>query len=188
MHNLSIPRQGKKYNLLGMRFGKWTVTSAAPRKEGASYYHARWIVLCDCGNINTVIGATLRNGTSIQCRKCAGLENRIPDNGASFNSLYSNYKAAANRRGYSFDLTKEEFKFLTKSNCRYCGCPPGQSISVTSVSKYVYNGVDRTKNILGYTLSNCVPCCFVCNQAKHKMSTEEFLSWIERVYYHSTKA
>jgi hypothetical protein len=58
---------GKLIDLTGMRFGKWTVISRAePGKYGAT----RWNCLCDCGNIRTVVGTSLRIGDSTQCKSC----------------------------------------------------------------------------------------------------------------------
>lgn len=64
--------------------------------------------------------------------------------------------------------------------CHYCGAPPsGRQKQVRSV--YVYTGVDRKDNDAGYTIENVVPCCGICNHAKHTMSYEAFLAWLRRV-------
>ncbi|MGJ4945153.1 HNH endonuclease signature motif containing protein [Bradyrhizobium sp. HKCCYLS1011] len=51
-------------------------------------------------------------------------------------------------------------------------------------SQYVCNGIDRKDNGQGYTIENCVPCCSVCNHAKHTMGYEQFIMWISRAYHH----
>lgn len=44
---------------------------------------------------------------------------------------------------------------------------------------YVYNGLDRVNNLLGYELTNVVPCCNICNRAKKDMTYEQFKLWIK---------
>jgi hypothetical protein len=50
---------------------------------------------------------------------------------------------------------------------------------------YTYNGLDRVNNSKGYTRTNVVPCCIICNNAKRTLSLSEFLEWIGQVYEHS---
>lgn len=107
---------------------------------------------------------------------------RKPSGHAAFNRLYNSYKSTSERRGYKFSLTKEEFKALTVQNCYYCGIVP-QAVMTTKqrdtgkiMDKYIYNGVDRVENNIGYLSENCVPCCKICNVAKASMSKREFLS------------
>jgi len=52
---------------------------------------------------------------------------------------------------------------------------------------FVFNGIDRIVTTKGYTPSNSVSCCKVCNFAKRKMTEAEFLVWVERVYNHRIK-
>ena len=40
---------------------------------------------------------------------------------------------------------------------------------------------DRVDSSLGYTVSNCVPCCKYCNQAKNDRSVSEFLAHARRI-------
>lgn len=46
---------------------------------------------------------------------------------------------------------------------------------------YVFNGLDRVDNKVGYTLDNVVPACKICNHAKVDMSYDEFMEWVARV-------
>ena len=48
----------KLINLIGQRFGRWTVQS----RDGGG-----WACLCDCGTVKTVGGYQLRNGKSLSC-------------------------------------------------------------------------------------------------------------------------
>jgi 5-methylcytosine-specific restriction endonuclease McrA len=99
--------------------------------------------------------------------------------------IYTQYKSKCRRRGLTFNLDKDYFIKLLKDNCAYCGNPPS---NVLKASEYtgtaLYNGIDRVDNSRGYEIDNVVACCETCNRAKLKMTKEEFLSWIDRVYRH----
>lgn len=51
-----------------------------------------------------------------------------------------------------------------------------------AIPSFVYNGIDRVDNSVGYVLSNCVPCCSTCNRMKGTMSSEEFKEKIKLIY------
>jgi 5-methylcytosine-specific restriction endonuclease McrA len=115
-----------------------------------------------------------------------------PKGEVGLGKLIRNYENCAKARGWKFLLTREQIVEITKKNCHYCGSPP-QSIMGNFGShylakennkhtEYVYNGIDRVDNSRGYEIENCVPCCSKCNHAKYKLSVEEFLSWVKRVY------
>ena len=121
---------------------------------------------------------------NIPRRKAGGT--KLPYEEASFNTLYSHYKSEAKKRGLKFNLTKEQFRCLTKQNCYYCGVEPKQVVNNLARYNgvYVHNGIDRVDNNEGYVITNCVPCCKHCNWAKHTFTTEEFKQWIRRAYKH----
>jgi hypothetical protein len=47
---------------------------------------------------------------------------------------------------------------------------------------YLYNGIDRVDNTLGYSKENCVSCCKICNYMKQVLTLEEFYSHIRRIH------
>ena len=105
--------------------------------------------------------------------------------------IYRHYKNNARKRNLIFEFSVLEFSTITQHNCTYCGLVPSSVIAghpkhykseETYInSAYIYNGLDRLDNAEGYTLTNCVPCCSICNHAKATMSLSEFLNWIERL-------
>jgi hypothetical protein len=108
------------------------------------------------------------------------LKNRFPD---GFSNMYRNYKRGAEKRNLSFSIDKDDFYRLTQENCHYCNAAPGQIMYARSkYTTFIYNGIDRIDNRYGYSLSNCVPCCKWCNQAKSDMSIQEFNDWCKRFY------
>jgi len=115
-----------------------------------------------------------------------GLKNstiHLPIYEASFNELFSRYKNRAKEKNRKWDLTKEEFRYLTKQNCYYCGKIPSQNARKNSRFNgiYIYNGLDRLDNKIGYIKKNVVSCCGRCNFAKAGLSYDEFIAWIKKV-------
>jgi len=105
---------------------------------------------------------------------------------ASRNALLAHYKKGAKTRKYSWDLSLADFIKLTQGNCYYCQLTP------SSISKldpafngpYIYNGIDRLDNTLGYLTDNCVSCCKYCNKAKNDLLQEQFICHIYRIFNH----
>ena len=93
-------------------------------------------------------------------------------------------KVFEDKRGYFFELTKEEFKILTSSDCYYCGQNPNQ-LHNTNKNKfngnYIHNGVDRVDNSKGYIINNCVACCWKCNKMKGSWTQEEFINHCKKI-------
>lgn len=54
-------------------------------------------------------------------------------------------------------------------------------------SEYIYNGIDRVDNAVGYILENCIPCCEFCNKAKGTKTYFDFLDWICRLIAYKKK-
>ena len=53
-------------DLIGMKFGKWTVLKRLPNRKRALL----WECQCECGNIVAVHGTSLKSGTSRGCIEC----------------------------------------------------------------------------------------------------------------------
>ncbi|KKM91273.1 hypothetical protein LCGC14_1230250, partial [marine sediment metagenome] len=101
---------------------------------------------------------------------------------ASFNALYSGYKYSAKVRDRVFELTKTQFRILTRQKCVYCGSEPKNVYHRKNTNgPYICNGIDRVDNSVGYTKDNCVPCCKFCNRAKGIETTKNFIAWLGRV-------
>jgi hypothetical protein len=110
---------------------------------------------------------------------------RLPVGEASFRKLMRDYKNNARRKDMVFELSPEEFRMLTSGSCYYCGRQPESIYNhFTYNGPYVYNGVDRIMNGKGYTVENCVSCCWQCNRIKGKLSQYEFHELILNIYEH----
>lgn len=159
-------RIGEKHNSL-------TIVSVDGKTECGKY--AVGTVDCDCGGTFSVRLADVVSGNSKSC----GCGKRSFPNKAIARS-YTSYSWNATQRNYNFDLTHEEFTSIVKSNCHYCGIEPSREASYKGEDDLL-NGVDRVDNDKGYSIDNVVPCCSICNQAKHAMKYDDFMSWVKRL-------
>ncbi len=174
-------------DLTGQRFGRWTVLEIQRIKKN-NKSRVFWLCRCDCGNEKVVAGRTLNSGHSQSCgclhKESLSKANTLENGVAAFNKVYKAYKRGAKDRGLIFELTKEKFKEITKMDCYYCGDAPsnvGKSLSITD--NYIYNGIDRLDNNVGYVIGNVVPCCKKCNMMKLNYSLEAFKDKIIKIYH-----
>jgi hypothetical protein len=109
---------------------------------------------------------------------------------AACKALYYTYQKNAKNRGLDFSLSVEAFNKLTKQNCFYCGKTPGQ-IYMNKKSRmygeYIYNGIDRIDNNLGYVDNNVVASCICCNRMKWTMEKSNFVEQIKKIFHYINK-
>jgi hypothetical protein len=176
-------------DLIGKRFGKLLVV--ADSGERNNHREVIWSCLCDCGKECKKTSSTLSANKSRSCGcnrsepKPSLQKKRIDD--APQRQSFTQYRVAAKSRGYTFNLTLEQFKNICSLDCFYCGSSPSM-VKRTKYDSISMNGVDRKDNVLGYESSNCVPCCDICNRMKHTLSVEEFVQHIEKVYHSSRQS
>jgi hypothetical protein len=157
-----------------------------------------WNCKCSCGNATTASTSQLVNGQKKSCgclnrsgnplrgkpRPSASLGEGI----AARNKLIAHYKRQAKSRGYLWNLSQNQCLELFAGDCYYCGCVPAQKfttgVSNSFTGAFVYNGIDRWNNDLGYEPDNVVSCCGKCNEAKSTLSGEDFIAWVLRVHHH----
>jgi hypothetical protein len=173
---------------IGDRFGKLVVIEAPYRKlfKGGQQRVSVVKCRCDCGNVKELRTAHLQHAKGT---KGCGCGKKLAYGESSLNELFYSYKTNAKSRKHLFDLTKEEFKKLTKQNCYYCGMEPRQVSKRNNKHRahngnYIYNGIDRLDNSKGYTVENSVPCCKMCNLFKNKYTKQEFLAHIQQIHAH----
>lgn len=182
----------KHKELVGSKFERLLILQYFV-KNNRTYFLCK----CDCGNIKEIRSASITNKRTKSCG-CIQKEQLANDfkgkvlsyGESSFNALYKNYQSEAIRRGLCWEIDKDYFRDLTKNNCYYCGIEPNTRIHKKTIYKgklyygngeYIYNGIDRIDNKLGYTIDNCVPACKICNRAKHSLTLEEFYTWVNRI-------
>lgn len=178
-------------NLVGQKFGRLTVIERNDKERKTTSAH--WLCRCDCGKEKTISASNLvRKNKPTQSCGCYSRElaserghklNTKPQGEASFNALFYHYKYNASKRNLVFELEQEYFKSLTQKPCFYCNeLPSNKQINRNGCGDFVYNGIDRQNNKIGYIKSNCVSCCDNCNRSKDIRTVDEFKNWIKRVY------
>ena len=91
----------------------------------------------------------------------------------NYASSYKLYKKRANKMNISFDISNEQFKNIIIFDCYICG---------KIISEYNINGIDRVDNNIGYTISNCLPCCYECNIMKNKYNITDVMRKLYKFY------
>lgn len=182
-----------KNDLIGLKFGRLTAIKIKGRvKSGAT-----WLCKCDCGGTKIVPRPMLISKITMSCGclKKDSLEflassRKLPLGEKPKRDLLAAYKASAKKRKLPFSLTMDEFERLTKQNCFYCEMEPKLIRKNTRHKRlprlrddtYIYNGIDRVDNTIGYTIKNTVTCCKMCNYSKNKNTQKYFIDWIETAY------
>ena len=146
----------------GDRLSEWTLLySCGSSRDQTSSFMCR----CSCGAEHVVPRKRLLSGFSTRCRKCgfkkAGLTRTKPLGYSKLTFTCLTYKRHARERGYEWSLTREQVFAIVSQPCSYCGKEGG--------------GIDRRDNSLGYTVSNSVACCGLCNRWKSNMTLCDFL-------------
>ncbi len=167
-------------DLLGKKFELLTVTGYAEKRIVSDRITHFWTVRCECGKVKNLSSSKIKSAKSCGCLALEAATD------SSLRSVYRAYKRCANRDGREFQLTLEQFKLITSSNCSYCGLPPSKLHQKNSKKPprdggYLYNGIDRIDNSIGYKYSNCATACTECNMSKHTKSITEFTQWLDRV-------
>jgi hypothetical protein len=84
---------------------------------------------------------------------------------------FSAYIKDAEHRELPFEITEQEWNWLSRSPCYLCGYQSPKGI-----------GIDRVDNtIRAYTIDNCRPCCASCNDMKGEFTLKEFLEQCAKI-------
>jgi hypothetical protein len=151
-----------------------------PQKVRANYYKCR----CECGNVTIQPDFLIRQGKPASC----GCSRFAKDPALSpVKTVFATYKWNSEKRGLLFDLDFDAFHGLCEQACHYCGAEPSNKrVDKRRVNPlvWIYNGIDRFDNAVGYVPGNCVPCCWICNELKGSYSGSEFLEHIQKIASH----
>lgn len=195
-----------RIDLTGQKFGKLTVLryDHTEKPKGIAFYRCR----CDCGNTVIVASGHLRSGHTQSCG-CLQSEVAVQNSkGNTWGRKYEEPKMASAKAiwqtSYNDGCSFKTFLYLSQQPCHYCGILPLNNFNkyITKEGKitnnevspdwanqasFTYNGLDRIDSSLGHIENNIVPCCIVCNIAKHNMSINDFRNWLEKAYNHFIK-
>ena len=101
------------------------------------------------------------------------------------NSILRAYKNSANKRNINFEILREDIEDLIKKPCTYCGSlPKEKKLKYIRGKQYPRNGIDRIDSSIGYVKGNLTSCCNICNIMKNTLSTQEFETYIKKIYEH----
>lgn len=168
-----------KINENGKQFGYLKVLGPSENKHPDSML---WKCECICGNIKDYKGNSLRRGLVKSCGCKKGELNSVHRRKiySGLNKIFDNYKREAMNRNYTFELIKEDFKYLIEQECYYCGDRNSNTLNLKYM-QFKYNGIDRINNNLGYNIKNCVSCCNICNEMKMDRTQEQFLNHVRKI-------
>lgn len=159
-------------NLLGRRFGRWTVIDSSSPRKG----NVRWLCRCDCGAEKSISATELRAGRT---RSCGCLSAELSGNRNRTHGLYGTpeYWRTQNERRLSKKkeldcLWTPEMSKLLKSMFPYCVvCKRRDRLEVDHVSPLSAG--------CGLRPGNAVILCKKCNNKKNaKRLVDLDVSWV----------
>lgn len=177
-------------DISGMKFGLLTAIKQSDRLDNSGT-RRYWIVKCDCGNIKEIYKTSLTRNKTKSCG-CINRALHLRKSDSPFKNLYNRHLTQSSNRGLITNLTVEQFRKLSESNCFYCGCSPAHinyaakncKSEWKEQTKYYFNGIDRKNNDIGYLLENCVTCCGQCNRMKLNYTYDSFIEKVKGIYEH----
>lgn len=119
-----------------------------------------------------------KDGKRPKCRGCqrewnkANRSNKLEAQrkyAAKPESRYKKYQRSAKERGFSWELTRDQFMKHWQKPCVHCGDP------IETI------GLDRIDSSKPYQDNNVEPCCSVCNRLKSDMDTPEWYLHMEKI-------
>jgi len=168
-------------NLLNKKFGKLFVIKYSGLNKANK---ATWLCKCDCGKEIIVRSCSLtkKNKGTKSCGCLRKNNGKLNGEKKTYSILESidlilyEYIKSSKRRKIDWKLTRDQFINLISKNCHYCEEAPSKIKKV-----YKYNGIDRIDNNEGYTLANCVSCCWKCNRMKNNLSIADFINQVIKI-------
>jgi len=145
-------------------------------------------MMCDCTKQYSLkLTNTLKNDGNFMCRQCYAERDAANfDAHWGYKAAYSRIKKDARTADRVFEIKLDEFRYLCQQNCYYCDSPPSNLITYRGQNSFtfryfMYSGLDRLNNEIGYTRQNVVPCCIICNRAKNSMPFKDFIDWLNKL-------
>jgi hypothetical protein len=185
-------------DLTGRKFGSLTTLRRLGQKRGSHLWECR----CDCGNlvqkraVYLLKETTHRGGVHNRHCGCRAKELRLAGSigkvrhtrtiiEAAVAHATRAYSNSAKKRSLSWELTDTDVARLIQGACHWCGVEPTGVFTSGWGETLETQGIDRVDNTTGYTISNTVPCCLICNRAKNNLTIERWLAWRRRFVAHA---
>lgn len=188
----------KSVYVIGDFFGKLEVKEILPSTGQGN--HVRLRCLCHyCGTEKVMSGGNIKKRNSCGCQQNNSLEWKsvgpktrpwqlMPGESAR-NNLEYQYKKGAEKRKLDYNLTTDQFTKLVTGKCHYCGDALTAKVKGQGKTSgdFEYTGIDRVDSNNGYSIENCVSCCWMCNNMKNAHQTDKFLEHISKIYKYKEK-
>lgn len=167
---------GTKLDISGKKYGELIAIRNTEKKKNNSFL---WEFKCSCGNyVVRPVKCVRYNHNKGMINSCGCIQRKVE---SPVNEMRNSYKQNAKKRGYTFNLSVENFHKLVHGNCHYCGAEPSRR-NHRDKRYFKVNGIDRLRNDKGYCIHNCVPCCTRCNIMKRDMDYHHFMEMVTRIY------
>lgn len=173
----------KRRNYAGETYGYLTAIEPTNRQSGGRIL---WKCSCncpryDCAKIVYIATNNFRHGGTKSCKQ------QRTSISMAIREYYNRYKKDAKRHERLFELSIAEFHSIIRLPCTYCNDKSIKHITRTDGKKWLIkaNGIDRVDNTLDYILTNCVPCCDICNYAKRDMQAQMYIDHCCKVAAHN---
>ena len=166
-------------DLSGLIFHKLKILDLDHTEGNGKKKRFYWLCECDCGGKIVVEGGRFRRDKTPSCGcDIKNIEEIAPK------MIYLSYKFAAKARNREFKVSKTFLSQIILENCYYCGDRPKNRFFYKhgKTKEFYYSGIDRVNNDIGYLENNCIPCCFICNKSKNKLSKNIFLLQVDKIY------
>lgn len=170
---------------VGYVFPNGNIITEGPKK--VAKHNVKWKAKCVCGNERWTYANSLKKSI-YPCKKCYDKSMRVTDIGPAVKKAFISLNSNAKSRNISVNISQEEFYKIASKNCFYCNAEPVEKNGPKRWQTPVkLNGVDRVSNNIGYTIENCVSCCYDCNRIKSDFTIENFLKHIKKIHEWSIK-
>lgn len=174
-----------KLNLIGKKFGRWTVLEEAGRTPTSSVL---WLCRCECGTEKVVSGNSLRNGRSKSCG-CYKLD-RITKHGKSNTIEYKVMQSRKHREirkqlDIEWNFKMDEALRKLQPTCIICGIGEKEHLEKYKQRLHVDHVLPLSK---GYGLKpgNAVVLCHYHNISKINKSLSELpLEWQAKIIWNA---
>lgn len=184
-HSFNKSQKRNLETLIGQKYGLLEVIKEGNGKTYNGDKKVRtWIVKCECGTEKELSTQVIKKAKSCGCLLGKPSHNWMyqPDRlDAVCKETYRNYKKGALKRNINFELEYEYFKNLIIQNCYYCGEMNANQNRFEYDIHIKVLGIDRKNNDEGYTISNSVSCCKLCNFMKRNYDENIFVEQCKKI-------